>query len=269
MKKYLSISLGLFAMAIILLSAIPADAQWRSKTHDKYEAVTGVNIKIDGKLGDWAGVPVWKDIKNITGQNKPGPEKSFEEWDGGKWTGPDDQTVAFMWAWDAEALYLGISVTDDYHNAPANGWNGDAAQLALEGTGKRPKGGRANLILYNVALGKDGKLIVENQNPSGKGLGTGDVAIVRDGNKTNYEIRFSAAQHGAMVQGRSAGASICVNDGDEGDQAGQKGWGGWYPHSIVFGNQSEKTGLLVLSGGKPTSVESKGKLSTTWGDLKQ
>ena len=72
-----------------------------------------------------------------------------------------------------------------------------------------------------------------------------------------------------MVQGRSAGASICVNDGDEGGQAGQKGWGGWYPHSIVFGNQSEKTGLLVLSGGKPTSVESKGKLSTTWGDLKQ
>jgi len=52
MKKYLSISLGLFAMAIILLSTIPADAQWRSKTHDKYEVRTGVDIKIDGKLGD-------------------------------------------------------------------------------------------------------------------------------------------------------------------------------------------------------------------------
>ena len=50
MKKYLSISLGLFVMAIILLSAIPADAQWRSKTHDKYEVRTGVDIKIDGKL---------------------------------------------------------------------------------------------------------------------------------------------------------------------------------------------------------------------------
>ena len=267
MKKYLSISLGVFALGIILLSTTPADAQWRSKTHDKYEVRTGVNIKIDGKLGDWAGVPVWSGVKNITGQNKPGPEKSFEEWDGGIWTGPDDQTVAFMWAWNAEALYLGISVTDDYHNAPPDGWKGDAAQLALEPTGKRPKGGAANLVLYNVALGK-GKLIVENQRPSGKGLGTGDVAIVRDGNKTNYEIRFSAAQHGAMVQGRSAGASICVNDGDEGGQAGQKGWGGWYPHSIVFGNQSEKTGLLVLSGAV-TSVEAKGKLSTTWGDLKQ
>jgi hypothetical protein len=193
----------------------------------------------------------------------------FEEWDGGKWTGPDDQTVAFMWAWNAEALYLGISVTDDYHNAPPDGWQGDAAQLALEPTGKRPKGGRANLVLYNVALGAKGKLIVENQQAAGKGLEAGDVAIVRDGNKTNYEIRFSAKNHGTMAEGRSAGASICVNDGDEGGQAGQKGWGGWYPHSIVFGNQSEKTGLLVLSGGKPTSVEAKGKLSTTWGDLKQ
>ena len=268
MKKDLSISLGLFAMAIILLSTIPADAQWRSKTHDKYEVRTGVDIKIDGKLGDWAGVPVWSGVKNITGQNKPGPEKSFEEWDGGKWTGPDDQTVAFMYAWDADALYLGISVTDDYHNAPPDGWNGDAAQLALEPTGKRPKGGIENLVLYNVALGAKGKLIVENQQAAGKGLEAGDVAIVRDGNKTNYEIRFSAKNHGTMVEGRSAGASICVNDGDEGGQAGQKGWGGWYPHSIVFGNQSEKTGLLVLSGAV-TSVEAKSKLSTTWGDLKQ
>ncbi|MFP6723998.1 MAG: hypothetical protein VCF25_27590 [Candidatus Poribacteria bacterium] len=57
MKKYFSISLGLFALAIILLSAVPAEAQWRSKTHDKYEAVTGVKIKIDGNLSDWAGVP--------------------------------------------------------------------------------------------------------------------------------------------------------------------------------------------------------------------
>jgi len=268
MKKYLSISLGVFALGIILLSTIPADAQWRSKTHDKYEVRTGVNIKIDGKLGDWAGVPVWSGVKNITGQNKPGPEKSFEEWDGVIWTGPDDQTVAFMWAWNAEALYLGISVTDDYHNAPPDGWKGDAAQLALEPTGKRPKGGRENLVLYNVALGAKGKLIVENQKAAGKGLEAGDVAIVRDSNKTNYEIRFSAKNHGTMVEGRSAGASICVNDGDEGGQAGQKGWGGWYPHSIVFGNQSEKTGLLVLSGAV-TSVEAKGKLSTTWGDLKQ
>ena len=268
MKKYLSISLGVFALGIILLSTIPADAQWRSKTHDKYEVRTGVNIKIDGKLGDWAGVPVWSGVKNITGQNKPGPEKSCEEWDGGIWTGPDDQTVAFMWAWNAEALYLGISVTDDYHNAPPDGWKGDAAQLALEPTGKRPKGGRENLVLYNVALGAKGKLIVENQKAAGKGLEAGDVAIVRDSNKTNYEIRFSAKNHGTMVEGRSAGASICVNDGDEGGQAGQKGWGGWYPHSIVFGNQSEKTGLLVLSGAV-TSVEAKGKLSTTWGDLKQ
>ena len=267
MKKYFSISLGLFALAIILLSAVPADAQWRSKTHDKYEAVTGVKIKIDGNLSDWAGVPVWKDIKFETGNPGGGPEKSFEPWGGGTWSGPDDHTVAFMYAWDADALYLGISVTDDYHNAPPDGWNGDAVQLALEGTGTREKG--LDLILYNVALGADGKLIQENQEPSGTGLGAGDVAIVREGNKTNYEVRFSAAQHGAMVEGRSAGASICVNDGDEGGQAGQKGWGGWYPHAIVFTAQSEKTGLLVLSGGTPTSVEAKGKLATTWGDLKQ
>ena len=31
-------------------------AQNRSKTHDVYNALTGVDIKIDGKISDWDGV---------------------------------------------------------------------------------------------------------------------------------------------------------------------------------------------------------------------
>ena len=37
-------------------------------------------------------------------------------------------------------------------------------------------------------------------------------------------------------EGRSAGLSICMNDGDKG-QEGQRDWEGWYPHAIVFGKR--------------------------------
>ena len=84
------------------------------------------------------------------------------------------------------------------------------------------------VILYNAALGKNGDLNYGKSSTFWKRPWKKcDVAIVREGNKTNYEVQFSAAEHGDMVKGRSVGASVCVNDGDKG-QEGQKGRGGWY-----------------------------------------
>ena len=97
-----------------------------------------------------------------------------------------------------------------------------------------------------------------------------DLAIMRDEKKkiTYYESRFNTDDLGVNTFKASMkfGISICVNDGDD-DTPGQKGWSGWYPHSIVFGKQSEKTGLVVL-GEEPFAIDIKNKLATKWATIK-
>ena len=145
MKKGYAVSVGVIALALMLFGTISADAQWRSKTHDVYEALTGVNIKVDGDVADWDGV-----LEAVTGTDgKPftGVEleinKPFQEHDGGKWAGADDHETSVMMVWEPATFYIGLIVTDDTHeNAANSGWNGDAFQLAFEMSGKRKPGFR-------------------------------------------------------------------------------------------------------------------------------
>lgn len=60
MKNYVLIATALF---VLFVSTI-ADAQWRSKTHDEYKALTGLDVKIDGDLGEWDGV-----LETVKGTN--------------------------------------------------------------------------------------------------------------------------------------------------------------------------------------------------------
>src|SRR5207249_7259129 len=73
----------------------------------------------------------------------------FEEYNGGTWSGPDDQTSAVQVVYDADNVYIGVVVTDDYHeDVSGNAWNGDSIQLAIADAA------RTNLVaLYNYALG--------------------------------------------------------------------------------------------------------------------
>ncbi|MDE0084844.1 MAG: hypothetical protein OXU23_03965 [Candidatus Poribacteria bacterium] len=280
MKKQVFVFAAIFA-AVSLLTINVADAQWRSETHDVYNAPSGLDVTIDGNLDEWGGV-----MESVTGtdgsqfcgvefEGVGGAVKVFEEHGGGKWNSADDQTVCFMIAWNPDAAYLALSVTDDEHQNSGAAWNGDAAQLAFEPTGKRT-GGLA-LFLYNVALDNNAeKLILHNERTNGQpGLeAERDFAITRDesAKKTYYEFKFTPANFGLDIElseGIEIGLGICVNDGDKAaGQGGQKGWGGWYPHSVVHGKNSEKTGLVVLSSTAVTAVEPADKLTTTWGTLK-
>ena len=205
-----------------------------------------------------------------------GDIKAFEEFGGGTWSDADDHETCFMFAWDADSLYLALSVTDDTHeHAAAAAWNGDGAQLAFEPTGKREAG--LPLFLYNIGLdGTAENVILQNERTNGSpGLVADDAAIVRDegAKKTYYEFRFPATElqieGDQFSEGMEVGVGICVNDGDTGEgQNGQKGWDGWYPHAVVYGKNSEKTGLVVLSSTAVTAVEPADKLTTTWGALK-
>ena len=268
-------------IAFMLLTSITADAQWRSKTHDVYNALTipaGVDIKVGDFSEYWEGV--FETVKGTDGTIFCGLEYSgnvFEEHNGGKWTGPDDHQTCFAILWDPQAIYISIAVDDDEHeHAAAAAWNGDGAQLAFEMTGKRTAGHQ--MFLYNVGLDDKAKDILPgalNENPGGAGIVPGeDVAIVRNEaeKETYYELRFTAEE--LQVKGKKFsegfkfGLGICVNDGDKGaGQEGQKGWSGWYTHSIVFGKNSEHTGLVVLTN-EVLAVEAVDKLTTTWGALK-
>lgn len=277
MKKSVFVFAALF-VAVTLFTINIADAQWRNPTHDVYNAPTGIDVTIDGNLDEWGEV-----MDAVTGtdgspfcgvefEGVGGAVKVFEEHGGGKWNNADDQTVCFMIAWNPDAAYIALSVTDDEHQNSGAAWNGDAAQLAFEPTGKRTSG--LALFLYNVALdGNAENLILHNERTNGQpGLEAGtDVAITRDegAKKTYYELRFTPANFGvdSFSEGIEVGLGICVNDGDV-DTPGQKGWGGWYPHSVVHGKNSEKTGLVVLTSTAVTAVEPADKLATTWGNLK-
>lgn len=282
MKKDVFSFTTLFTIAVFLFVTGIADAQWRNETHDVFNAPTGVAVQIDGDLSEWSEV-----MNTVTGTDgtafcgvtfeaNGGDIKAFEEYNGGIWNDADDHETCFMFAWDADALYLALSVTDDTHeHAAAAAWNGDGAQLAVEPTGERAVG--LPLFLYNIGLDGAGEnVILQNERTNGSpGLVADDAAIVRDegAKKTYYEFRFPATElqiaGDKFSDGDEVGVGICVNDGDEGDgQNGQRGWDGWYPHAVVYGKNSEKTGLVILSSTAVTAVEPADKLTTTWGTLK-
>ncbi len=280
MKKFI-IAIAIFTLII----GLTADAQWRSKTHDVYNALQApTEIKIDGQLDDEEG---WKDaIESVKGTNgeifcevefagDDGKIYVFREWGGGKWKGRDDHRTCFAIFWDSDAIYLGIAVTDDEHeHANPQAWNGDGAQLGIVPSGDRDPG--ETLFLYNAGLDNNAANVILGNERTNQQIGLEvdeDVAIVRNEDKkeTYYEFRFTPDHlglSGPFKAGYEFGLAICVNDGDKGEP-GQKGWSGWYTDCIVNGPKtSENTGLVVLSN-DTLAVEAANKLATTWGKLKR
>lgn len=198
-----------------LLTSITADAQWRSKTHDVYNALSlppGIDIKIGDFSEYWEGV--FAAIKGSDGTIFCGVEYSgnvFETHNGGKWTGPDDRQTCFAILWDPEAIYISIAVDDDEHeHAAAAAWNGDGAQLAFEMSGKRNPG--LPMWLYNVGLDGKAENILQlalNENPGGAGIVPDeDIAVVRneDEKETYYELRFTAEE--LQVKGKNSAKDL-------------------------------------------------------------
>ncbi len=263
-----------YTLLLVVFFTCLTSAQNRSKTHDIYNVLTGVDIKIDGKMSDWDGV-----LDTVVGKNgKPfidlpagdGGKKAFQEHGGGKWNGKDDHRTGIMMVWQPDAFYVGLVVTDDKHDDPPNGWNGDTLQMALEMSGKRKAG--IPMLLYNMGVAQ-GKIVIHNEEAGKNGLTEKECVVVRDeaAKKTYYEIRLSAEEilkKGKFEKGLEFGMGICVNDGDPPNEKGQKGWSGWYCHSIVHGKNSEKTGLVHLTENK-LSIDRIGKLTTTWSSVRR
>src|SRR6266540_3618168 len=216
-------------------------------------------IVLDGDLSEWSGVPVLADPKfavpKFSGTNASPNYVLFEEYAGGTWSGPDDQTSAVQIVYDADNVYFGFVVTDDYHENSANSaWNGDSIQLMIADATRTTQ-----VALYNYALGgvEDalGSVIVQHEaGPPCITDGTclTEAVITRDAvnKKTRYEIKLPAGSLGLtapLTVGTQFGLGMAINDGDSGaGQAGQKGWGGLGAHSIVFGKTPSETALVTL-----------------------
>ncbi len=220
---------------------------------DSYTATAAKGgIAIDGSLSEWNGVPVLADPKfsvpKGSGANNTGNYVLFEEYAGGTWTGPDDQTSAVQIVYDADNVYFGFVVTDDYHENSANSaWNGDSIQLMIATADRQNK-----VALYNYALGGIesalGSTIVMHE----EGPGGTTAVVVRDSlnKKTTYEIKLPASSMGLippLTLGTKFGLGMAINDGDNGPgQEGQKGWGGLGAHALVFGKSPQETALVTL-----------------------
>jgi len=138
-------SLAALALCLFGLTASANDIE---PTKEKYSVVFAPKpIVLDGDLGEWAGVPVLADPKFAVpkGSGSKGKYVLFEEYAGGTWSGPDDQTSAVQIVYDADNVYFGFVVTDDYHeNAANSAWNGDSIQLKIRSEERRVgKGCRA------------------------------------------------------------------------------------------------------------------------------
>ncbi len=218
---------------------------------DKYTATAATRgVALDGSLSEWIGVPVLADpkfsIPKGSGATGTGTYVLFEEYAGGTWTGPDDQTSAVQVVYDSENVYFGFVVTDDYHeNAANSAWNGDSIQLMIANTDRT-----AQVALYNYALGGVegtlGSTIVMHE----AGPGGTEAVVVRDAlnKKTIYEIKLPAASLGLtapLTLGTKFGLGMAINDGDQ-LTPGQRGWGGLGAHSIVFGKTPSQTAQITL-----------------------
>jgi hypothetical protein len=221
---------------------------------DTYTATAAKGgIAVDGSLSEWLGVPVLADPKfsvpKGSGATNGGTYVLFEEYNGGTWTGPDDQTSAVQIVYDADNVYFGFVVTDEYHENSANSaWNGDSVQLMIADAYRTNQ-----IALYNYALGGIetalGSTIVMHE--AGPGGTTATVLRDRLNHKTIYEIKLPAASLGLtapLTAGQQFGLGMAINDGDQ-LTPGQKGWGGLGAHAIVFGKTPQETALVTLGTG--------------------
>ena len=113
----------------------------------------GASITLDGDASDWADL----EFKSQIPFEKGGELVLFEEYGGGTWSGVDDHSSAVAFAWDAENVYVGVVVTDDTHQNPGHGWNGDSVQMTFANAAQDTV-----TFLYNYGLSDGGDVVIHN-----------------------------------------------------------------------------------------------------------
>lgn len=236
----------LLAVAACLLIPLAVPANDIFPAQEFQSATPTANpIVLDGNLSEWSGQAIVNPGFYIPkGSGPAGQLVTFESL-GGDWTGPDDHSINLKILFDQDNVYLGVVVTDEYHeHADAAAWNGDATQIMVANSTRDTQ-----VALYNYALGGvegalSGVIIDHEAGPGGTNAVVSRNAITH---QTTYEIQLPKASLaiGNLAPGVQFGLGVCVNDGDQ-LTPGQTGWSGLGPHAVVFGKTPLETALITL-----------------------
>lgn len=217
------------------------------------------DIKIDAVFDDW------KFARNVLVMGK-------DTWEplGGTWDNADDLSAELRVIYDESNLYFALIVTDDEYVAEgANPWENDGIQMAIDPSAGQIDPGWPNgtTHLYNFSI-VDGW-----QQETGPFLGDAEIAMERDkaAKQNLFEWQMPTeifAKKGTKLEaGMEIAFAIIANDSDQ-NAKGQTGWVGWGNQTIVFGKNPEEMKTLVLEA-QALPVDAQGKLTTTWGAIKQ
>jgi hypothetical protein len=184
-------------------------------------------MKIDGSLEDWQEFPV-----NI----RPSMLKE-EDFNPNLIGGAEDISAQGWIAWDEEALYFALEVTDDHISLPHSTvvWDFDSLQIAIDGANDAIPNETfdKNDFEFEIALLRDGgKMVFATQYPEGFIASVVEehceAAIVREdaSNRMIYEVRIPGAILPGMTlkAGSVAGFSFIVNDNDGPAPGDREGW---------------------------------------------
>ena len=177
-------------------------------------------LKLDGRLGDWKGIPAVE----ISSRRHVALLAGREGLDPKAWTGPSDCSARVRTAWSEDGLHVAVEVTDEKHSnpQPAGALSaGDSVTLTLD---LEPAGGyrySTHDAEFGFALDDEGKRMSVKWLLAGRARQAetkSQCAVRRDEETkiTTYEIRIAAEDIQALVLtgGRSFGMSIAVNDAD-------------------------------------------------------
>ncbi|MGI5869239.1 MAG: sugar-binding protein [Kiritimatiellia bacterium] len=189
-------------------------------------------VVVDGNLDDWD----FADPIPLLCDNQ------LHAPDGYRWTPANVSGVA-RFSWDREALYFAAKVRDDRHVANTTGERtneGDSLLIALH-PGNRVPGTDAQAFAWLVGAGApgggSGRHTLYRPPARSGGLSSGqlakdssiyDIAIVRKGDITAYELRIPWPETGGLAPavGVKAGLSIQLFDADGGGEPAVMTWGG-------------------------------------------
>jgi|GEM_PF-2431940 len=174
-------------------------------------------IEIDGRLDDWEGI-----APLLT------PEGGAHVDQKGKWGGLADHSARAWAAWDSDALYLAVDVTDDRNVFPGDEkvWEADGLQVCIDAANDAVGEGFDERNDFELEIGKiDGiDRIIGFVAPQGVDLSEAKVVIMaKPSGGAVYELMLPAKSLGlgSLAEGRLIGLSLLVNDNDG---QGRKSW---------------------------------------------
>ena len=264
MYKQSNISIILCFLFVISANSefLPEDnsADFGLKYGESIAGISPSKPKIDGKLDDWRHA-VWVAFDS---------EKELLRGKG-SWKGKDDLTMTWSTMYDDKNFYFAAAVRDDLFAPAANAaqpWAGDTIFLYVDWEKLRagvpvfkPNFARIN----NKALVSDFSAVKNHDLPNS------DIAITPTQELGKGGMIYEVAMPFAWITDEKIknGSEIGFTPGyDEGTDKPEKKpemvfmcWNGLNP------DDSANLGTLKFSG--PLAVNSKGKLTITWGKLKK